>query len=288
MTKLFTKIICLQFILGLGYVSHTQGQVHNYTFKKGQVFDVVLLNTNPDTKETRKRYFETAYPIATDMGYLPEKGYPISGSALQGNFQPHVMVFGQWPNMKVRDEFLNTIEEKVPDFHEMRREIWGAFYLTYWEMTEDLEFSIDADDYHVVTAYWAKEGQRIEGFRQQWERQVARNKGGVVLSLTNGTSPFGYYYNPDYFSITKWESKEAFEAFQDRVSKLDHSSLAHVNQFHIQTKKPNGLPTSKSSSYVWPKQSKPRESTLLSSRASFCSRYTRFRQNGEVPSVIIW
>lgn len=211
----------------------TQSQVKSYSLKKGQALDLLFFSTNPDAKETMDRYFKRAIPEAIKNGYLPQKGFKISQSPLQGNYWPETLIIGLWKDFEQREQFTNDIIKDVPDFHEMRREIWTSFNLTYWKIAEDKDFTVDSEKFNVLTAYWSK-GNSFEEFNKKWLKEAKKSGGRIVLELTDGTSPFGYYYDPDYVTITEWDSKEAFDSFNEKNKLMDHKEVKHVNQFIIE------------------------------------------------------
>ena len=89
---------------------------------------------------------------------------------------------------------------------------------------------MDPARFNVVTAYWKKEGQSLEAFKKEWESKSKKAGAKTVVTFTDGHSPFGYEYNPDYLSITSWKDKAAFEAFHKENLKMNHSVIKHVNQ----------------------------------------------------------
>ena len=64
-----------------------------------------------------------------------------------------------------------------------------------------------------------------------WKKALEETGGTIKLELTQGKSPTGYEYNPDYMVISQWESQKAFEAFQALNVSMDTDFLMHVNQF---------------------------------------------------------
>ena len=210
-----------------------QSEVISYSLKKGQVFDIIFLNTKTGSEDVQKIYFERVFPIAKEGGYMPLKGLAVEGS-LQGNYHPEVMVFGAWTSVELREKFVADIEKLVPDFHAMRREIWSTFDLTYWEVGQDYSFDIDPTKFNVVTAYWSSDDAVFPKFRKTWLKQVEKSGGNKLIGFFKGSSPFGYEYNPDHLTIVEWESKEAFEKFQKKNLAMDHDGVRHVNQFRIQ------------------------------------------------------
>lgn len=213
---------------------HAQSEASTFSYKKGQVLDIILLNTKADVNEERDNYFKTAFPIATKYGYTGQGGLALTKSPSQGNYHPEVIVFGVWNSLKERKDFLSNIEDEMPDFHAARRNIWSSFNLTYWEMKSDLTFTVQKAKYNVATVYWQNDEASFKRFKDTWVKQSKRAGGKEILALTDGDSPFGYYYNPDYIVITQWDSKSDFDKFYKENLKMNHDGVKHVNQFIIQ------------------------------------------------------
>lgn len=210
-----------------------QANKHTYHLKKGQVFDILFLTQKANTKEQFRRYIKTYIPIGKKFGYHSLKGFRIKSSPSQGNYQPQNLVLAYWDNLKLRKQFLAEVETNHPNFHQHRRDIWARFDLTYYEVSQDTSFEIDKQKYVVVTAYWQKNKMGFGKFKRAWRKKVKQSKGTIKLELNKGVSPFGYDYNPDYFTITEWDSKEAFEQFYRANLQMNHQAVKQVHQFKI-------------------------------------------------------
>lgn len=211
-----------------------QSEVKSYSIKKGQAFDILLFNTNAEAKETLDRYFKSAIPVAVKNGYMPQKGFKVEQPPLQGNYWPKTVIIGLWKDFEQREQFALNITNDVPDFHEMRREIWTSFNLTYWEVDRDYSFDVNPEKFNVLTAYWSSDDTAFPIFRKEWLKEVENSGGNKLIGFFKGTSPFGYEYNPDFLTITEWESQEAFDRFNKKNQAMDHEGVKHVNQFAIQ------------------------------------------------------
>lgn len=212
----------------------SQTDIKTFTYKKGQVLDIIFLNTKTGIEEARDNYFKTAFPVATKYGYTGQGGIGLTESPTQGNYHPEVMVFGVWNDLKGRKDFLANIGDDMPEFHQERRNIWSSFNLTYWEMKNDLTFSVNPDKFNVATLYWEEDERTFSQFKNNWNDKAKKSGGKEVLKLANGDSPFGYHFDPDYLVITEWDSREAFEKFHKENLKMNHDGVKHVNQFIIQ------------------------------------------------------
>lgn len=227
------KMIVTLLLIGTGVFLTAQSQVKSYSFKQGEVLDILLLSAKPNYDSLFAIYRKTAFPVAMRMSYTPIPGYRIKAYT-QGNFQPESFILGKWASIAKREQFLAEIETHVPDFHQQRRNIFRNFHLTYYEMSKDISFEIDKGKLIVATAYWQSEDQGFKRFQKQWLKAAKKAKGKTILSLEHGKSPFGYFYQPDWMTITEWESPRAFEDFQAKVNKLGAAGLQHVNQFILQ------------------------------------------------------
>jgi len=227
------KIAVLWFLVCLSSCSiNAQSEIQSYSFKKGEVLDILMLTTKPEGEALFERYKKTAFPVALKRGYQPMPGFAIKEST-QSSFHPENFLFGKWNNLENREKFLTEIETQVPDFHKQRRDIWSIFNITYYEIPNDITFKINKEKYNVVTAYWKKDANTFNTFKKEWI-QRSKNKGAKnIIALAKGISPLGYYYNPDYMVITQWENKAAFEAFYKENLKMSHKGVKDVNQFVI-------------------------------------------------------
>ncbi len=228
------KRLLFTLMLGATIFVQAQDQVKSYVLQKGQVFDIICLRTNEDVKEDLDEYFKRFFPVAQEMGYVPLKGLKVTESPTQGNYWPTVLALGTWKDIDGRTQFLERMTKEEPDFHTMRRKIWNSFYLTYWQVQEDQSFNIDPSKFNVVTAYWQKDERAFRKFKSAWRETFQESGGEYILELTDGSSPFGYHYDPDYLVITTWEDREAFERFTQENLELDHGGVEHVNQFVVQ------------------------------------------------------
>lgn len=215
------------------YCAYGQSTIKSVALKKGEVLDILLLTQNPDVKEDLQSYFQTAFPVAKRMSYQPVPGFKIKAHA-QGNHSPANLILGKWNDIEKRETFLEEIINEVPDFHERRRKIWSYFGLSYFEMKEDLSFEIDRSRYNVATAYWLSEGSKSNKFYKGWKQKIDDMDGQVLVQLSDGTSPFGYRYDPDYFVISSWENEAAFNAFNKVTQEMKADGIEHVNEFILE------------------------------------------------------
>lgn len=226
----------LLFTLIVAFSLLTYGQKNLVTFdlKKGEVFDLLFLTTREGTQETFKTYRQTAFPVAAEMSYSPLPGFKIR-EIVQGNYEPQSLILAKWTNLTLREKFLDEIEGRVPNFHDMRKKIWPLFGLTYYEIQDDYSIQLDREKVIVATACWKKENTQTDfaNFLNQWKKAVKKTNGTLKIELVNGRSPKGYTYNPDYMVITQWDTKADFDAFQKENLKMDADFLKNVNQFML-------------------------------------------------------
>ncbi|WP_299833378.1 hypothetical protein [uncultured Tenacibaculum sp.] len=224
----------LMIVLLLLLTSNFYGQksVQQYEFKKGEVLDILLIsNTKKDFNKLFDRYKKTIFPVGVKYSFTSQKGFK-TGELILGSYLPKSLIFGKWENIVKREQFLNVIEKEVPDFHEQRRKLFTHFELAYYEIQNDIKFEIDRNKHNVVTSFWKKnkqDGKFIKG----WVQEVKKSGGKIVVKLTNGKSPLGYYYNPALITIVTWETKQAFQSFLKQHPLSTYKDLKHVHQFVI-------------------------------------------------------
>lgn len=222
-------------LLNISIHSFGQGKLVKYELKKGEAFDILLATTKAGSKDSFKEYREKAFPVAVEMGYSFLPGFNIS-EIVQGKTQPKGIIMGKWTSLATREKFLDVIEERVPNFHQLRKDIWSLFNVTYYEIKEDYFFELDPSKIIVATACWKKENtqSQFDSFINKWKNALKKTDGTIKLELTNGKSPSGYVYNPDIMVIAQWDSLEDFEAFQKLNLKMDFNILKNVNQFVLE------------------------------------------------------
>ena len=227
------KTIVFVFFSLIIFNSNAQKQkTFSYSFKKGEVMDVMLLTTAPDSKEKYERYRKSIFPIASEYSYQPQTGFKISKLTL-GTHRPSSIIFAKWKNKQKRERFLVDIDKRVPDFHEQRRVLFPYFDLTYYKMQKDVSFSINRGKYNVVTSFWKSDQKKFNKFVSKWEKDIKNAGGKIVLQLNKGNSPIGYLYNPDQFYIIEWNNKSAFDAFAKTHKMSSYNDLKNVHQFKI-------------------------------------------------------
>jgi len=230
------RLLLYSAILQLAVItSNAQGDslpVKELHFKNGEVLDIILNSQFPNTSDLVNRYKETAFPVAFEYSYQLQPSFDIQDLIL-GNHKPQYLIFGKWSSLKNRIDFLDEIVKKVPDFHDQRKQIFDEFVVTHYEVNEDIDLTLDANRYNVVSSFWQGEAKILESFSISWTEKVKQNGGVQLIQLENGNSPLGYRYAPDLLYITQWESKEHFEKFQKQNPLSSYSDLEDVHQFSI-------------------------------------------------------
>ena len=211
----------------------SQEKLSKNHLKKGEILDVLFISQKQDTDSLFKDYVRVAFPLAIEMSYKSLTSHRVI-AATQGNIEPQYLVLAKWKNKELREQFINDIEDHVPDFHQRRRDIWSIFNLTYYEITEDVSFGFDKSKFYVISAYWKKDDNEFDDFIDRFNTAISSSNGHHILELKTGISPFMYYYQPNYCVITEWDNKDDFNHFYKKSLQIDTNGLLHVNQFIIQ------------------------------------------------------
>lgn len=228
----FTTLVVAFFSFAIFNCQAQSKQLISYSFKKGEVMDIMLLTTAPNSEEKYEKYKRTAFPVAFKYSYQPQIGFNISKLTL-GTHLPANLIFGKWENKEKREDFLAIITTKVSDFHEQRRALFPYFDLTYYEMPRDINFTINREKHNVVTSFWKQDLKTFAQFSKQWEKQIKKAGGIIIIQLKEGISPLGYHYNPDVLYIIEWNNEAAFNAFAKQHPLASYEALKNVHQFII-------------------------------------------------------
>lgn len=210
-----------------------QEKIKSFDFKKGEVLDIILLSQTENGGELFERYKKTAFPVAFEYSYQPQPGFGISKLTL-GTNKAQAFLFGKWESLEKREGFLANIANRVPDFHQQRRDLFPYFGLTYYPMLVDLKFSVDTSKYNVATALWNKPSKKDAAFFKKWKSEVQKSGGKVIVTLENGKSPLGYYYNADVLCIVEWKNETSFNSFAEKHPLAFYDAIQNVHQFVIQ------------------------------------------------------
>ena len=223
------RLLILLFF-SLSYCLQAQQLPQEIQLKKGEVFDLLLILAKPNSSEKFKYYREKIIPIGEEMSYQP-LGFTKIKKTVLGNLQPNSLILAKWDNMRLREKFIEDITDKVPDFHEQRKEIWDIFLPTYYEIDESKTIHFKKEKLYTLTAYWKKESKNLTNFMKDWKSLIASNQGKNILILTNGRSPLGYYYNPDILIFTEWDNEDDFISFKENNNTLNFDAIENYTQF---------------------------------------------------------
>ncbi|WP_062060160.1 hypothetical protein [Aquimarina longa] len=227
----FSTVLLLLF--SLSFMNSTaQNDLKSFSFKKGEVLDIILLSTAPNSGALFERYKKTAFPVGFEYTYQPQPGFKTTELTL-GNHLPTSLILGKWSSKEKREGFLTTITKRVPDFHSQRRALFTYFGLTYYVAPRDIQFSVDTKKYNLATSFWKKDSKSFSSFLTQWKKEVIKSGGKIILQLQDGTSPTGYDYNPDIFYIIEWKDESSFETFAKKHPLSSYEVLKNVHQLVI-------------------------------------------------------
>ena len=229
MKLLIAALLALSF-----FYSESLGQdkLKAFKFKKGEILDVILLTPAPNSKAGFERYKKTAFPVAFEYSYQPQPGFKVSKLTL-GNYSPASLLIGKWESKNKRESFIQDISDRVPDFHEQRREIFTYFGLAYYEIKEDFRFSVSPNKFNVATAFWKSGAGKYSAFVRKWKKEIEEAGGRTIVDLKQGRSQAGYAYNPTTFVITEWKDQADFEKFTSEHPIESYNVVQNVQQYVI-------------------------------------------------------
>lgn len=229
------KSVVLLFFSFVLFQAMGQEKVYSFELKKGDVLDVMLLTQlkADNAGELFNTYKKTIFPVGVEYSYQPLSGFGISKLTL-GTNNANAFLFSKWDSLEKREGFLDIIVDRVPNFHQQRRVLFPDFRLTYYEMNKDLKFSVNTSKYNVVTALWTHTSKKDSLFFKKWEDAVLKFDGKVIVTLQNGKSPLGYYYNADILCVVEWQNEDAFDKFDQKHPLSFYEELRNVHQFVIQ------------------------------------------------------
>ena len=231
------KIIGLIIVIaGVWLSPHTkaEGTKVTYTFEKGNVIDFLLLTRKPNSDKALNEYAQAAIAEARALGYKSIGGFNIPRNPVQSNIHPEILVFGSWPgDFNDREKALSELLAAVPTLYAKRLDVWSSFYMTNYEIKEDISFDVYHDKIQVLSSFWQKDAKQFADFKADYFQKVTRYGGEIKLNLSDAKSPFGYDYTPDFTTLIEWDSEEDFNAFQKATGAFDKNALKQAHQFYL-------------------------------------------------------
>ena len=225
------------FFSSLIFISSQTKAGQTLSLKENTVIDLLFLNDIADNGKLKKQYFIDVAPTAKAMGYQPLIGFRIKEKPIQGNYFPNVLAIAQWPgNMDDRQKLFEQLLVKVPDLHAKRFDIWSSFNMSNYYVSSDKTITFNDDKRYVLTAFWQNNENAFQRYLKQYIQQVEGAGGKVLIKLNEGSSLFGYLYNPDTTFITEWNNMDAFNRFSHtaKVNSENVAGVKHVNELHIE------------------------------------------------------
>lgn len=207
------------------------------SLKENTVIDLLFLNDISDNQKFKKQYFVDVAPIAKTMGYQPIMGFRIKEKPIQGNYFPNVLAIAQWPgNMADRKSLFEQLLVKVPDLHAKRFDVWSSFKMSNYYIHKDKTLTFKDDKRYVLTALWQSDEKKFKNYLKQHIEQVESAGGKVLIKLDEGSSLFGYLYNPDFTVITEWNDMKAIKRFTQstKINNKNSSGVKHINELHLE------------------------------------------------------
>lgn len=224
--------VCLSMLLA---PLESSAQIRSYDFKKGEVIYIILTHQRKGSDELFKKYRQDFFPMAMEYTYAPFwDGFLLIDEVLQGGNTYDGVVLGKWGSKAKRKEFAKMIYEVAPDFDKKRREIWYSFDQTTYDVKEDMTLSVNMARYNVYTTLWCDKARHCRSYAKKWTSAAEKEGGKVLLYLTDGSSPSGYYYLPDVLLLSEWPSRSAYERFATEMNKIDASCVVNINEFQLQ------------------------------------------------------
>jgi hypothetical protein len=221
------------------YTPYEEDTKVSYKFEKGHVIDFLLLTQKPDSSDALNDYARAAIAEARSLGYKGNGGFNITRNPIQSNIHPQSLIFGSWPgNFFDREKALAELLENVPTLYSKRLDVWSSFYMTNYEIKEDISFDVYHDKIQVLSSFWKKDAKQFADFKADYFQNVSRYGGSIKLNFSDAKSPFGYDYTPDFTTLIEWDSQEGFDAFLSATETFDKKALKQAHLFYLTPPKP--------------------------------------------------
>ncbi len=202
------------------------------SIRKGQSIDFLVGVINPETEKLREEYFGNIVPVAMKNGFKSELQMLISEPIVENEFKATFCGLMSWPNAKSRIGFRNDMENHSYDYLSQREKIWPIFNnIEHNNIERDYEFSVSSDKVYVVTAYWITDQSLFNTKKRETPKNIENAGGKFLITLKDGKSS-NSDYEPNYISITEWNSVASFKAYLDTGdNSIENSGIIKSSQW---------------------------------------------------------
>jgi len=202
------------------------------SIKKGQSIDFLVGVINPQTEKLREEYFGNIVPVAMQNGFKSEIQMRISEPIVEHGFKATFCGLMSWPNAKSRIGFRDDMENHSYDYLAERKKIWPIFNnIEHNDIDKDYEFSVSSDKVYVVTAYWITDQFIFSNKKRETPKNIENAGGKFLITIKDGKSP-NSDYEPNYISITEWNSVAAFKTYlKTGDNSIENSGISKSSQW---------------------------------------------------------
>lgn len=219
-------------LLAMGADAYAQS--NELKIDKNRTIDFLFVTDKKDVEKLKPKYFKDVFPPAQKIGFKRATYFRINKKPISGEYFPYVVAIGSWPgDWEMRQALFAELKDAVPDIRSRRLDIWNSFNMINVSTTSELDIRFDPSKIYVLSAYWQKNKETFDSFREAVPNQVAKQKGKVVFLANETQSMFGYALPASMMMISQWETQADFDTYYTAIANQQSQATSASSEFYL-------------------------------------------------------
>lgn len=217
---------------GLFFHSGANAATVIHDFDAGSMFCVVSSIQQPDSGELANQYFAGIQPIIQSEGVRFLLTFDVQ-EQLAGDHAAPFFSLITMPSLQTKHNINDKRLSEWQSIRELRPDVWSELRLRDYELSEDLQLTLDTDKYYQLESFWVQTDKEDEfsDYRHGAEKR-AQKRGGRVIYRAGVPAMYetlGAERAPNHLVMSEWNSKAEFDTYWRDESKQPFRYLAAYN-----------------------------------------------------------
>lgn len=187
-------------------------------FKKGEMFCLASSDIHPGNEAKQGEYFQKVGPLiqSENIAYV---GSLYTEEVIAGDHKVPGFGIIKMPGRHTKTSVNETRLSEWQHVRATRPDVWRELRLQDFDVKANKTFVFNTDKYYQLEAYWVHNDKLPEFHKYQHNRlKNAEQQGGRLFHSFEEPYQYeslGMERAPDRFYFIEWDSKEAFQKFQN-------------------------------------------------------------------------
>jgi len=203
-----------------------------HDFNAGSMFCVVSSIQQPDAENLANQYFAGIQPIIQSEGVQFLVTFDVQ-EQLAGDHAAPFFSLITMPSLQTKHNINDKRLSEWQSIRELRPDVWSELRLRDYELSENLQLTLDSNKYYQLESFWVQtdKDDEFSDYRHSAEKSAKKHGGRVIYSagVPATYETLGAERAPDHLVMSEWNSKAEFDAYWRKESKQPFSYLAAYN-----------------------------------------------------------